>query len=75
MFQGPEPLQFILTEERGNVVGGMAWVSVDENLLGSQAGSTVAALNVFVKNEPDDQWRMVAHHGSVIAIVEHSAPG
>jgi hypothetical protein len=74
LFQGPEALQFILTDERANVVGDTAWVSLDENLLGAQAGSTVAALNVFVRTGGDG-WRMVAHHGSVIALVERSTSG
>jgi hypothetical protein len=70
LFQGPESLQFILTDEQANAVDDTAWVSVDENLLGAQGGSTVAALNVFVRPNSDSDWRMVAHHGSVIAAVE-----
>jgi hypothetical protein len=66
LFQGPPSLQFLLTEERAEVVGNLAWVSVDENLLGAQGGATVAALNVFVRGEADGEWRMVCHHGSVV---------
>ena len=60
---GPERLQVILTEERVEVVGEVAWVTVDENLLGQRA-ATVTALNVFVRH--GDRWRMVAHHGSAV---------
>ncbi len=64
IFRNPLRLQVILTEPRAVVVGDCAWVSVDENLLGASAGpgSTVAALNVFVRR--DSGWAMVAHHGS-----------
>ncbi len=67
LFQGPQQLQFVLTEERVALVGDLAWVSVDENLLGAQAGATVAALNLFVRSPLDGEWRMVCHHGSVVS--------
>jgi ketosteroid isomerase-like protein len=65
LFRGPSALQFILTEERVELAGDMAWVTVDENLIGEQLGGTVAAVNVFVRNG-DDGWRMVLHHGSPV---------
>jgi ketosteroid isomerase-like protein len=43
----------------------VAWVTVDENLLGDQGGATVSAVNVFVRSA-DGQWRLVCHHGSVV---------
>ena len=51
LFQGSQHLQFVLTDERGDVVGeSRRWVSHPmENLLGDQGGATVAALNVFVR--------------------------
>lgn len=64
LFQGPQQLQFILTDEQVSVVGDAAWVTVDENILGAQAGATVAALNVFVRT--GDGWRLVAHHGAAV---------
>lgn len=67
LFQGQRGLQFILTEERVEVAGDVAWVSLDENLLGDQGGTTVAALNVFVRDEVTSRWRMVCHHGSAIS--------
>ena len=66
LFQSSQSLQFILTEEHVHVEDGVAWVSVDENLLGDQGGSTVAAVNVFVRDAGGGGWRMVCHHGSVV---------
>jgi len=65
LFGGPNPLQFILTDEVVAVDGDTAWVTVDENLIGSEIGGTVAALNVLHRHE--GRWRLVAHHGSPIA--------
>jgi ketosteroid isomerase-like protein len=64
LFQGPQRLQFILTNERVEVDGDTGWVTVDENIIGTEAGATVAALNVFVR--AGEGWRMVAHHGSAV---------
>ena len=36
LFQGPQDLQFVLTEERLQVQGDAGWATVDENLLGAQ---------------------------------------
>jgi hypothetical protein len=66
LFQGPQHLQFVLTEERVEVVGDTAWVVVDENLLGAQGGATVAAMNLFLRSPRDGSWRLVCHHGSVV---------
>ena len=67
LFQGPQHLQFVLTQEQVEVVGDVAWVAVDENLLGDQGGATVAALNLFARAAGDGAWRMVAHHGSPVS--------
>ena len=64
MFQGPQQIQFILTDEHVEVDGDLGWVTVDENIIGDQTGSTVSALNVFVRGESG--WRLVAHHGSAV---------
>jgi ketosteroid isomerase-like protein len=69
LFQG-QPLQFVLTQQRVEVMGDLAWVSVDENLLGVHGGATVAALNLFCRRPDDGAWKLVCHHGSVV-----SAPG
>ena len=68
LFQG-QPPQFVLTQEHVEVVGDLAWVSVDENLLGAHGGSTVAATNLFSRTD-EGVWKMVCHHGSVV-----SSPG
>jgi hypothetical protein len=59
-------VQFLLTDERAEVVGDTAWVSVDENLLGDQGGTTISAINIFVRPPGDGDWRLVCHHGSII---------
>ena len=66
LFSGSNRLQFLLTNEHIEVDGSMAWVSVDENLLGDQGGNTVAALNVFSYDDAGQRWRLVCHHGSVV---------
>jgi len=66
LFQGPQQLQFILTDECVEGDGDVAWVTLDENLLGDDAGSTVTSLNLFARR-PDGIWKVVAHHGSAVA--------
>jgi hypothetical protein len=68
LFQNAQRLQFILTNETVEIVGDTAWVSVDENILDSAGTTTVAALNLFVR-EPGaaDGWLMVAHHASPLS--------
>jgi hypothetical protein len=66
LFQGSQHLQFVLTDEHGEIVGDAGWVSLDENLLGDQGGATVAALNVFIR-DVQGNWRMTCHHGSAIS--------
>lgn len=61
--------QFILTGERVEVTGAgegdVAWVTVEENVLGPDAGDAVSALNLFVRTTAG--WRLVAHHGAAVA--------
>ena len=64
IFGNPARLQFILTEPRVNVVGDVAWVTLDENLLDAQRPSTVSACNLFVRTA--EGWRMVMHQGSPV---------
>jgi len=66
LFQNSQHLQFILTKETAEVAGDMAWVTVDENILQSGNATTVAALNLFVRDDLGD-WRMVAHHASPVS--------
>ena len=70
LFQGGQQIQFVLTRERAVVEGDVAWVSLDENLLGDQGGVTVATINLFVGDEARG-WRMVGHHGSVVQVPRH----
>lgn len=70
MFGGPQRLQFILTDEQARVVGDVGWVTVDENIidgdrLDGDGSGTVTAVNIFVRSPSG--WRLVAHHGSVVA--------
>ena len=65
LFGGPSPLQFILTNEVVTVAGDVAWVTVDENLIGAEGSGTVAALNLYVRDGA--RWSLVAHHGSAVA--------
>jgi len=71
-------IQFVLTDERVLIVGDVAVVTLDENILqgaGSPAaagGDTaelsaarIAATNVFAHDE--DGWRVVRHHGSPVS--------
>jgi len=71
LFDGPVPIQFILTAERAEVVADTAWVSVDENILGEDAGATAAGLNVFVRS--NGAWHMVVHHSSQVLSHDHTA--
>ncbi len=66
LFGGDDAIQFILTNERVELAGDVAWVTVDENILQSTSATTVAALNLFVRDE-EGQWRMVAHHASPVS--------
>lgn len=65
LFRDTQQLQFILTRQHADVAGDAAWVSVDENILDSDAAATVAALNLFAR-QPDGRWLMVAHHASPV---------
>ncbi|GAC1590692.1 MAG: hypothetical protein NVS3B21_08490 [Acidimicrobiales bacterium] len=65
LFRSSQSLQFLLTEGEVAVNGDSAWVTVDENLLGDQGGTTVAAVNIFVRHHTGG-WRMVLHQGSAV---------
>ena len=65
LFQNSQHLQFILTNEQAQVVGDVAWVTVDENILDVDGATTVAALNLFARRS-DGRWMMLAHHGSPV---------
>ncbi|MCU1395688.1 MAG: uncharacterized protein JWM34_4116 [Ilumatobacteraceae bacterium] len=65
IFAGAGRNQFIITNEDVVVRGDVAWVSLDENLVDGTLAGTVAATNVFVRD--DGAWRMVLHQGSPVA--------
>jgi ketosteroid isomerase-like protein len=66
IFQATAYIQFFLTDERIDVQGDVAWVTLNENILQGEGlhDATVAATNVFVRG--DQGWRMVVHHGSPV---------
>lgn len=65
LFNNSQRVQFVLTEEHVAIRGDVAWVVVDENILGEQAGATVSALNVFVRT--GERWQLVAHQASLVS--------
>lgn len=65
LFRSTQSLQFLLTEARATIIGDTGWVTVDENLLGDQGGTTVAAVNLFTRGG-NGAWRLVLHHGSAV---------
>jgi ketosteroid isomerase-like protein len=75
LFRSAAALQFILTDVVANVTGDVAWVTLDENLLGDQGGGTVAALNLFARAERSGRWRMVVHQGSPVALAATELSG
>jgi ketosteroid isomerase-like protein len=66
LLSNAQHLQFIVTDERAEIDGDVAWVSCDENLLDGVTAGTVAALNVFVRD--GQRWALVAHHGAPVAM-------
>ncbi len=70
LFDGPQRLQFILTDTTVHVIGDVAWVTGDENLIQRSGTEAVAATNVFARHE--GRWLLVHHHGSPVV---HQARG
>ena len=64
LFDGPQRLQFIVTDEHVHVEGATAWVTCNENLIDGGATQAVAATNVFAR--AGRSWRLVHHHGSPV---------
>lgn len=64
LFDGPQRLQFIVTDERVSVAGDLAWVTCNENLIDGGSTQAVAATNVFART--GSEWLLVHHHGSPV---------
>jgi ketosteroid isomerase-like protein len=74
IFRNTPYIQFVLTGDEVAVVGDVAWVTLDENILQTTGGAAesqelsgarIAAVNVFVRT--GGGWRMVLHHGSPVS--------
>lgn len=61
---GPGRNQFIITNDAVEIVGDVAWVTCDENLVAPGVTGTVAATNVFVR--AGERWLLLNHHGSPV---------
>jgi len=57
--------QFIITEERIEVVGDVGWVVAVENMIVNGASGAGSVVNWFVR--AGQQWRVVGHHGAPIS--------
>ena len=66
IFAGAGRNQFIVTNAELHVLGDVAWVSLDENLVDAGMTGTVAATNVFARS--GTEWKMILHHGSPVAL-------
>ncbi len=65
IFAGPGRNQFIVTNDEVVIAGGVAWVTLDENLMAGAMTGTIAATNVYVR--APNGWRLTVHHGSPVA--------
>jgi ketosteroid isomerase-like protein len=77
IFRNTPYIQFFLTDEHVDMVGDLAWVVVEENILQAVGGGSavvqqelaearVAAINVYACTE--GRWRMVVHHASAVNV-------
>lgn len=74
ILSGPGRNQFIRTNEQVNMTAGVAWVTLDENLMAAGGGTgTVAATNIFMRI--DGEWKMVHHQGGPVASRAPVEPG
>ncbi len=69
IFENTPAVQFTLTDVKIEVRGGLAWVTLYENLNSSIEGQTFSAailtINMFQKSA--DGWHMILHHGSSVS--------
>lgn len=76
-------IQFFLTDEAVHVMGDVAWVIVEENVLQAHqthggrvaesllGDATAEAVNVFVRD--GGSWKMVVHHAAPVTGIEDAA--
>lgn len=64
LIEGPDQVQFMLTNERVEVQGDVAWLTLDEDILGDGGSTTVSTINLFARTTGG--WKMVGHHGSAV---------
>ena len=67
LFESDLRMQFLLTEEKIWVEGRVAWLTVEENILGDQGGATVSVQKVLVDEDGDGSWRYVSHHATLVS--------
>lgn len=69
IFENTPQIQFMLSDVTVEVRGGLAWVTLYENLNsvveGQNVAATILTTNIFRKDP--EGWRMVHHHGSSVA--------
>lgn len=65
IFAGPGRNQFILTNAAVAIDHDVAWITIEENLVDAGATGTVAATNVFARDDRGT-WKLVVHHGSPV---------
>ena len=64
ILEGPGRNQFIITNDEVAVLGDVAWVTCDENLVQGGATGTIAATNIFVRTAAG--WKLRVHHASPV---------
>jgi ketosteroid isomerase-like protein len=65
-FNNAAPIQFVTTNARVHAQSDIAWVVLDEDILGEQAGATVSVLNLFSRSEMGE-WKLIAHQASLVS--------
>ena len=64
ILEGPGRNQFILTNDSVTLIDDLAFVTLDENLIAGSTAGTIAATNVFVRD--DSAWKLIIHHASPV---------
>lgn len=65
-FNNASAIQFVITNEHAHVQGDVAWVVLDEDLLGEQGGATVSVFNLFAR-DASGNWKLVGHQASLVS--------